>query len=91
MSYIRMDAKEVANLGKKWYLETIREQVETPENIGKMVIIDVETGAFAVDKLGLESSRQLQRDHPNAELFGIRIGYKTAEVLGGALERGLPG
>jgi len=82
----RMSGEEVAARGKKLYAEGIRAEVEMPENIGKMVIIDVETGDYEVDKLGLSASRQLHAKHRGAELYGIRIGYKSAEVLGGALE-----
>ena len=86
-SQTQMSGNEVAERGKAWYAESIRAKVETRENIGKMVIIDVETGDFEVDELGLEASRHLQAKHPGAELYGIRIGYKSAEVLGGVLER----
>jgi hypothetical protein len=47
-----------------------------------MVVIDIETGDFAVDEQGIESSRQLQARNPNARLYGIRIGYNVAESLG---------
>ena len=83
----QMSSEEVAKRGKALYVQTIRSHVETAENIGKMVIIDVETGDYEVDRLGLEASRHLRAKHPGAELYGIRIGYKSAEVLGGVLER----
>lgn len=68
----------------------IREKVETPENIGKMVIINVETGDYEVgDERGLEAARYLhaKSDAPLAPLFGFRIGYRTADVFGGVMER----
>ena len=52
-----------------------------------MVIIDVETEDYAIDPIGLQSARLLQAKHPDAHLFGIRIGYKAADVIGGVLER----
>ena len=81
-----MSDDEVAQRGKAWY-ESIRAKVETKANIGKMVIIDVNTGDYEIDELGLQASRYLQSTHPEAELYGIRIGYTSAEVLGGVLER----
>ena len=83
----QMSGDEVAERAKAWYAESIRAKVENKDNIGKMVIIDVETGEYEVDELGLEASRHLQAKHPGAELYGIRIGYTSAEVLGGVLER----
>ncbi len=61
--------------------------METEENIGKMVIINVETGDYEVDKTGLKASRNLSKKHPNARLFGIRIGYNVAVSFGGVMER----
>jgi hypothetical protein len=82
-----MSGDDVARLGQSLYEQSIRAQVETPDNIGKMVIIDVETGDFEVDKLGLESSGNLHSRRPDAALYGIRIGYNVAESLGGTMER----
>ena len=82
-----MSGDEIAKRAKVLYDNSIRTHVETNENIGKMVIIDVETGDFEVDELGLDASRHLKVKHPGAELYGIRIGYKSAETLGGVLER----
>ena len=47
---------EIANRGTDLYANLIRSKVETPDNIGKMVVIDVETGDFGVDKTGFETS-----------------------------------
>lgn len=67
---------------KKFELE-----VEKPENIGKMVIIDVVTGDYTVDDNGLIAAHLLQAKHPDVALYDIRIGYKASEALGGILER----
>ena len=87
MAKLHMNGDEIAKRGEELYRWKIRSEVETPENIGKMVIIDVESGDYAVDDIGLISARQLYAKHPTAELYGIRIGYKAAEALGGVLER----
>jgi hypothetical protein len=80
---------EVGRLAHELY-GRLRKQVETPENIGKMITIDVDTGDFEIDEKGIESSFRLQAKHPGARLFGIRIGYRTAEAIGGVLERSAP-
>jgi hypothetical protein len=69
------------------YESSIRQQVELEDNIGKMVIIDIETGAYEVDETGLKAARKLSEKHPNARLFGIRIGYNVAVSFGGVMER----
>ncbi|WP_017651741.1 hypothetical protein [Fortiea contorta] len=87
MQAILLSREEVARRAKELYENSIRQQVETEENIGKMVIINVENGEYAVDKLGIESAHFLRRNNPYARLFGIRIGYKVAASFGGEMER----
>ena len=82
-----MSPEELSRRGETLYEERLRSAVETPENIGKMLIIDVETGDYEMDTVGIESAHRLQAKHPGAALYGIRIGYKTAESLGGIMER----
>ena len=67
--------------------ERLRSEVETPENIGKLLVLDVESGDYEVDNLGLEASRRLQARHPETILYAFRVGYKTVVSFAGALER----
>ena len=87
METLLLSREEVARRAKELYERNIRAQVETEENIGRMVVIDVEKGDFAVDDQGIKASLHLQAEHPGARLFGIRIGYNVAESLGGVMER----
>ena len=87
MNRSQVQIDEVARRGQAYYASSIRAEVETTENIGKMVIINVETGDFVVDDHGLRASNQLHCKHPGAALYGIRIGYNVAESLGGVMER----
>jgi hypothetical protein len=52
-----------------------------------MVVIDAETGEYAVDKSGIHSAIALKTKNPNARLFTIRIGYDVAVAFGGNIER----
>lgn len=87
MQAILLSCEEVARRAKRLYESSIRQQVEVEENIGKMVIIDIETGAYEVDETGLKAARNLRAKHPYARLFGICIGYNVAASLGGVMER----
>ncbi|PSF35167.1 hypothetical protein C7H19_17440 [Aphanothece hegewaldii CCALA 016] len=87
MQAILLSREEVARRAKQLYESSIRSLVETEENIGKMVIIDIETGDYEVDETGLEAAHNLNALHPFARLFGIRIGYNVAASLGGVMER----
>ena len=90
MQRSQMRSEEVAQYGQALYEGGIRANVETEENIGKMVIIDVETGEYAIDEMGLNASNRLHAKRPGAALYGIRIGYNVAESLGGVMERSTP-
>jgi len=87
MQTILLSREEVAVRAKQIYESNIRQQVEIEENIGKMVIIDIETGSYEVDKTGLKAAHNLSARHPYARLFGICIGYNVAASLGGVMER----
>jgi hypothetical protein len=79
--------EEVAARAKKLYADKIRSIVEHEDNIGKMVVVDAETGEYAVDKSGIHSAIALKAKNPNARLFTIRIGYDVAVAFGGNIER----
>ncbi|MEG4090211.1 MULTISPECIES: hypothetical protein [unclassified Microcoleus] len=84
MQVILLSREEVARRAKQLYESNIPQKVEVEENIGKMVIIDIETGDYEVDKTGLQASRNLSKKHPNARLF-IRIGSNVAVSFGGVM------
>ena len=86
----RSSGEELAERARELY-EPLRPQVETPQNIGKLIVLDVESGDYEIDdETGIASSRRLQARHPSARLFALRIGYKTAVSFCGALERSEP-
>ncbi len=87
MQTILLSRQEVAQRAKQLYESSIRQKVEVDENIGKMAIVDFESGDYEVDETGLKAARKLRTKHPNARLFGIRIGYNVAVSLGGMMER----
>ncbi|MEA5470837.1 hypothetical protein [Spirulina sp. 06S082] len=87
MQTILLSHEEVGKIAKQLYESKIREQVESEDNIGKMVIIDVTTGHYEVDKNGLQAAENLSKNNQNARLFGIRIGYNVAASFGGMMER----
>lgn len=87
MQAILLSSEEVAKRANQLYDNQIRQVVETEENIGKMVIIDIETGDYEIDETGLQAAHNLNEKHPFARLLGIRIGYNVAASLGGVMER----
>jgi N12 class adenine-specific DNA methylase len=64
--------------------------VEVPENIGKIISIDIETGDYELADDFLAGAMRLQAKHPDAAIYGIRIGYNAVVAFGGTLRRIVP-
>jgi len=87
MQAIFWSMEEVALRAKQLYEKDIRQQVEFGDNIGKMIVIDAESGEYGIDSSGVKTALYLKQKNPNARLFTIRIGYDVAVTFGGAIER----
>jgi hypothetical protein len=74
---------EVVAAGLKIYKQRIRPLVEVPENIGKMLTLDVETGEYEIGINSIESAIELKHKKPMARLFTVRVGYDVGISLGG--------
>lgn len=87
MPHPRIPSKIISSRGKEWYETEIRQKVETEENIGKQIVIDIETGEYEIDESGLEASLRMLKKKPEAALYGARIGYDAVYAIGGTLTR----
>ncbi len=79
--------EEVVAAGSKIYEQSIRPLVETPENIGKMLTLDVETGDYKIGTNSIEGALELKQNRPTARLFTVRIGYDVGVSFDGSSER----
>ncbi len=66
----------------------LRPQIETPENIGKLILLDLDSGDYEIaqDELGFAASALVRERHPNADVFGLRIGYEAVASFCGDME-----
>ena len=78
----RYSAEETARRGDEIYERTIRAQVEAT-HYGKVVAIDIETGAYAIDDNALRAGRCLRAQHPDAEVWFVRVGHRVLHHIGG--------
>lgn len=85
MPHPRIPEQEIDQRGQDLYEHRIRAVVETPDNVGKQIVIDIETGEYAIDNDGLAASQRLLAKHPDAALYGLPIGYNAVYALGGVL------
>jgi hypothetical protein len=79
---------QIADRGKSLYDSQIRALVEFPENVGKIVALDTQTADFELDSDLLLAGDRLRARHPEASVWFVRVGYKTAFAVGGALTPG---
>jgi hypothetical protein len=70
----RYDKDEHARLGAALYEQRVRPLV-ADGNHGKVVALDVDTGAFEVADDTLTASQRLLARHPDAQIWCVRIGY----------------
>ena len=75
--------EEVTVKANQLYANEIQSEVEIPDNIGKMLTIDIETGEYFIDTNGVEGMMSLKNKRPTARLFTLRIGYSAAFGFGG--------
>ena len=83
MGHPRFSSEEIARRGQELYDRQIRPQVETEGNIGKILVVDIETGEYEIDDDHLAATYRALDKHPDAALYSIRIGYPTLASIGG--------
>lgn len=87
MPHSRLSGEEITQRGKELYHNSIRTQVETADNIGKIISINIETGEYEIGNDLLITSRQLQAKQPDAAIWTERIGFNAVYAIGGTLIR----
>ncbi|BAY22255.1 hypothetical protein NIES2100_20180 [Calothrix sp. NIES-2100] len=87
MAHPQLSKEEIAQQGGELYERSIRNQVEIPENIGKIISIDIDSGDYEIDDDLVVSCHRLQAKQPNAVIWTERIGYDAVYAVGGTLVR----
>jgi hypothetical protein len=82
MTYPNYSGEEVESRGEEIY-ERQRRKIVEPGNHGRFIVIDIQSGDFEVDEIDLEATKRALAKHPDAVLYGLRIGFPTAYTLGG--------
>ena len=77
----RYSKEEFAQRGNEIYESQVRPQVEA-ENQGKIVAIDIETGAFEVADTPIAATDRLYEQYPDAQPWVIRIGHRAVYRFG---------
>jgi hypothetical protein len=78
---IQYTREEIADLGDEIYASKVRSQVESG-NHGRVVAIDVESGAFDLGDNSIKASDALLLRYPKAQIWFVRIGYLAVHRIG---------
>ena len=79
----RRSREETARLGKEIYNRDIRSVVEADHH-GEVVAIDVDSGSYALGKNAITASDGLREQYPEAQVWLMRVGYRTLRSFGGS-------
>ena len=82
---VEMDKEEVARRGKEIYERAIKDKV-LADHKGELLSIDVLSGDYAVNQNHLATVDELRARQPEAVIFTLRVGYKTAYAMGGRMQ-----
>lgn len=81
MSHPSLEAEEIARRGEELYARAIRSQVET-QHAGKVLVVDIETGAYEVDADHLQALRRARARCPGGTFYALRIGAPALGRIG---------
>ncbi len=77
----RYSKEEFATIGDRIYETQVRPMVEAG-NHGRIVAIDIETGAFELADDTMTAARRLRERIPDAQTWVVRIGYRAVHRFG---------
>jgi hypothetical protein len=75
--------EQVAERGEALYQRDIRSKVDTAENFGKYVVVDIESGDYEVAAERIPAIDRLRLRRPDGTYYILRVGFRAAASLGG--------
>src|SRR5262245_6926971 len=75
------NTRETVRLGEELYEREIRARDE-PGHKGKMLALDINSGAYALGDDSMTAFDGLKKSHPDARIYILRVGFPTAVKLG---------
>lgn len=73
----RLSHEDLARRGDETYAQQVQPLLR-PEDVGKFVAVDVESGAFEVDEDDYAAVSRLHGRVPGAQVWLVRAGYPAA-------------
>ena len=89
MHHPRFTTDEIVRLGEELYEKKVRAEVE-PHNKGRFLALDIETGEYVIDSQDITAIQRAKAKRPDAPLYIVRVGYRSAYKLGGRFQVSQP-
>ncbi len=83
----RYSKEDFARRGQAIYERDIRPRIKADDE-GKFVAIDIETGAYEMDRDDYTATERLLARFPTAQVWLLRVGHPAAYRIGGPAVRG---
>jgi hypothetical protein len=78
----RYGKEEFATRGDAVYEQDVRPQLK-PGDEGKFAAIDIESGAYEIDRDELRAGNRLRARIPEAQIWMVRVGHRSVHRIGG--------
>jgi hypothetical protein len=82
----RYNKEEFARRGDAIYEKDVRPQLK-PDDEGKFVAIDIESGRYELDRDELKAGNRLRARIPKAQIWTVRVGHRAVHRIGGRQRR----
>lgn len=69
--------------GSRIYYHELRPHLERPENLGKVLAIDVDSGDYEMDEDGNAAVARIRAKHPDHLIYRMRVGAKATYTMAG--------
>ncbi|HLK57893.1 MAG TPA: hypothetical protein VKU00_15100 [Chthonomonadaceae bacterium] len=83
MGHPRYSTDEIVARGKEIYEKQLKSKLE-PHEIGKFLVIDIDTGEYEMDEDDLAAVLRAYKKNPDGARYEMQIGYATSGTIGNA-------
>jgi hypothetical protein len=77
----RYSKEEFARRGDAVYENDVRPRLQ-PADEGKFAAIDIESGAYEIDRDELKAGSRLRARIPDAQIWMVRVGHRSVHRIG---------
>ena len=81
MAHPRYSSDEIAERGQALYEREVQGSL-TPGDIGKFLVLDIETGSYELDADDLTAVQRARAKRPDGAFYVLRVGHPAAYRLG---------